>query len=815
MLRIWGGGGQTLVGHRSRSAVRAFLVFMGIGTFFASHVPIVGAAQAQPANSQDQADEFPQTRIGDISIDVLALSRDDLRNVALTGRGINGGAPTPFISFSTNELDGDELTAGIRGTIRGRMLDHPVEFSAFALNPIEMQEIKLNLGQEPGNPANTNAIYDEENDPGADIDSTNSENIFGLDVYHRTQLFGAEVNALDTFGIPGLTVGVRGIYFGEELDTITLEEPDDVPGGSDTSPDRDQVTIRTDNHLFGLQAGLQGMVDISKNVSIGGSVKGGLYVNQVERRRTFRSQNVASRHQDNDIDDHVFAQAVEINPRIEVRLADGVSLTAAGMFLWLNNVSDAVSHYKNVTDTADQDIRADKDVFFYGGSLGLKIALDSGLFSASPEPSSSLAEAAATLPPITYDELDDRIAELEATTARKGNPRLNMQVRGVVNFGLLGYDDGVEENIHVVNFSSSRSRFEFRGNAKIARGWAAGYRLAIGINDDDSNDINQLSDDADPDDKGLSVRHSNWWLRYNRLGTMTVGFGSPATDNIILLDTGGIAPGTQNMATIGGSLYVRHADEHVDGDDAIITRTTLNDMTGGASVDTLRRNVVRYDTPRLEVLGGRLTLSTSWGEDDFFDAAAVYRLNYNDFRLRAGFGYLHDIDTPDGRTTSSRDREEYKGSASLIHVPSGIFATAAYVHREFHGFDPSNQAVFGENTTAIVTPPGTNRPDLDYLYVASGVRTNWTGLGDTSFYGEYGRVDDAITGLREAGLFEVTDSRVEMVGAAISQDIEAASMDVYAGVRRYSFNTEGVISEESPEPLTDLMLFFAGARVRF
>ncbi len=69
---------------------------------------------------------------------------------------------------------------------------------------------------------------------------------------------------------------------------------------------------------------------------------------------------------------------------------------------------------------------------------------------------------------------------------------------------------------------------------------------------------------------------------------------------------------------------------------------------------------------------------------------------------------------------------------------------------------------------------------------------------------------------------EVTDSSLEMFGAAISQDIDDAGMDVYVGVRVYNFDTEGAQRQSAttyfpiaPVPLTDLMFAYAGTRIKF
>jgi len=419
------------------------------------------------------------------------------------------------------------------------------------------------------------------------------------------------------------------------------------------------------------------------------------------------------------------------------------------------------------------------------------------------------------------------VAELEASTARKGNNEVSLSVSGWINRMALFWDDGAERDVYVVDNVASRSRINFDGAVQIARGWSAGYLLSLGLDDTASNDVSQLTAQGE---NQIELRHSAWWLRNSQLGTITVGHTSTATDNIILKDVGGIMPGAANIATIGGSFIVRRADWYEQGDAALVRSasgsvdTTLNDFSGGGSVDTLRRDVIRYNAPRFSGQWGNVDLSVAWGADDFFDTAVDHGINYNDWRFRFGAGYLHD--TTEGRPGGRRDRKEYKGSASLLHIPTGLFATAAYVHRTFHGLerfdDPGTPgATYGENTAGHVTPPGTNRPPLDYLYSAFGLRRQYWSIGDTSIYGEFAQVDDAITGLHEAGMDEVTDSSLEMFGAAICQDIDDAGMDVYAGFRIYKFDTEGAQRQNAttypiaPAPLTDLMFGYAGTRIKF
>ena len=77
-------------------------------------------------------------------------------------------------------------------------------------------------------------------------------------------------------------------------------------------------------------------------------------------------------------------------------------------------------------------------------------------------------------------DLEERVAELEATTARKGNRKVKLTVSGHVNEAVIFWDDGDEKNHYVVSNNNSRTRFRFVGDAKINDRWSAGYLLEIG-----------------------------------------------------------------------------------------------------------------------------------------------------------------------------------------------------------------------------------------------------------------------------------------------------------------------------------------------
>ena len=95
-------------------------------------------------------------------------------------------------------------------------------------------------------------------------------------------------------------------------------------------------------------------------------------------------------------------------------------------------------------------------------------------------------------------DLDQRIAELEAMVARKGNRRLSLEISGLVNNGVIAWDDGGERNAYVVTNDNQRSRFSFVGKAAIDAMWEAGYAIDVGLRTANSKLVNQVPNPASP-----------------------------------------------------------------------------------------------------------------------------------------------------------------------------------------------------------------------------------------------------------------------------------------------------------------------------
>ena len=77
-------------------------------------------------------------------------------------------------------------------------------------------------------------------------------------------------------------------------------------------------------------------------------------------------------------------------------------------------------------------------------------------------------------------DLEERVAELEATTVRKGNKKVSVTLSGwVVKLGSW-WDDGHEENFYIGDKDTTlSSHFQISGSAQISPGWSAGYTIAV------------------------------------------------------------------------------------------------------------------------------------------------------------------------------------------------------------------------------------------------------------------------------------------------------------------------------------------------
>ena len=400
-------------------------------------------------------------------------------------------------------------------------------------------------------------------------------------------------------------------------------------------------------------------------------------------------------------------------------------------------------------------------------------------------------------------DLEERVAELEATTVRKGNRKVSVKLSGQVNKTFLIWDDGDQTDAYITDNTESSTRFRFTGSAKFKPGWSAGFLIEIEVASAPSANVNQVQDDA-PDnnadvENGLEGRKQALFIKSDRLGTLWMGRYSPATDDIKLLNIAG-TPNVDASLETGAGFFNRLRG--VSGTAGLVNLTLGTLMPGG---DTRRANVVRYDTPSL----AGFVFSASWGEDDITDVAVRYKKEWNSIRVVGGIGYNWDTDETEpgnfigcgpGQTQLNGfatgpcqrvefDRERLAGSISIMHTPTGLYAY-------FGGHRDQFNNAFAPTTVLGLT----TRPDVTHWYIQAGIKRRmlFRELGATTLYGEYQESDDGgvgrtITNLQVAGNnFEITDSEMTSWGFGMVQDIDKAAMQLWVSFREFDPSVRGV-----------------------
>ena len=165
-------------------------------------------------------------------------------------------------------------------------------------------------------------------------------------------------------------------------------------------------------------------------------------------------------------------------------------------------------------------------------------------------------------------DLDERIAELESSTARKGNRKVSLTVSGSVNEALLFWDDGFESNVYQGTNDAARGRFRFQGDARINKEWSAGYLLEIGVR---SNRLNRTSQNAPhgltnlpggatQDAAGLDLRHSTWYIQSTTYGRIWVGLTDQASERITEINLANTNNFLKHYGRWNGSMLLRLPD---------------------------------------------------------------------------------------------------------------------------------------------------------------------------------------------------------------------------------------------------------------
>ena len=456
-------------------------------------------------------------------------------------------------------------------------------------------------------------------------------------------------------------------------------------------------------------------------------------------------------------------------------------------------------------------------------------------------------------------DLEERVAELEATTARKGNRKVSLEISGHVSSQISFWDDGKESNAYVGSGTVTATRLRFLGSAKINPTWSAGYLLEFGIYQG-ANSFTMQQGPAAADDTPTTgypgvvsffqLRHSAWWIDNKDYGRIWVGQTGQATDAIALINLANTTvAGAHAKTSLNDSAMLLRTKANIFQQGAVrpvglsnVTWGNLRNHGHGDAGDGDRLQVVKYVSPT--VMG--FIFSAAWGEDDMWDAALRYAGEFSGFKIAAGIGYsqLGDGNADGGNGlpfcannalnqaaarpfgSSDVDCNSLAGSASIMHVPTGLFVTGAAGRVE-----DKNRA---QQVNQELNRLGAKSTD-SFWYVQGGIEQNWTGLGKTTLYAEYHVANGgtalnagAIRGVAALDVVNGTGlashiwgSKTTTWGLGIVQAIDAAAMDLFISYRNVDadvtlrMNAAANGDLHKTNSLENLQVLNVGAMIKF
>jgi hypothetical protein len=433
-------------------------------------------------------------------------------------------------------------------------------------------------------------------------------------------------------------------------------------------------------------------------------------------------------------------------------------------------------------------------------------------------------------------DLEERVAELEATTVRKGNRKMSVTITGQVHKMILWWDDGLSSKTYYgLDNRNSSTRFSILGEAKVTPAVKMGFEIMIDNNTPSSASVSQI----DPNGKAVSIttgsplsnygatsfsgvsndglfagaRRMIFWIEDAKLGRVSVGHYEMA-GAITTIDLGGISAGASaSLRLVNGSFYLRGPA----GQFYPIQWVNILDF----SANQPRMDEVRWDSPTIQ---GFILSSSVANDGSNWGVMLRYANEFSGYRVAAGIGYEHygqqsasnacaggvpgtgaPCVGPVDLTLVAPDVDAWGVGASALHVPSGLFVQGHYIHVDF---DQINDFNFnGSGSFSWWGQTGPNRIPADQWLIQGGVTKNWFGWGNTALFGEYsinrgwGASQGAFT---QAGCFNcgrnfgvvnfpggtavngVTDTEVTMYGFGITQNVDAAATELYLDWRHFS-----------------------------
>jgi predicted porin len=335
-------------------------------------------------------------------------------------------------------------------------------------------------------------------------------------------------------------------------------------------------------------------------------------------------------------------------------------------------------------------------------------------------------------------DLEERVAELEATAARKGNRKVSVTVYGTVNYGIVSTSINTSPfpQTAVATPSHDPTRLGFAGSAKALDGITAGFTMEFQLS---SSAVASAAGNV-LGDPWVQTRKASVYVEHKVFGRVTLGKDSQATDGITEISVA-------NTRIASPMLRLSPLEYYTVG----------IEPTGISGTKT---ELIRYDSAAF----AGFIVSGSRAGDKTYDIAVKYAGEVQGFQIAAGAGFRDQGDGLSLLPLTAPETKWYLASASVKHLASGLFVNGAV--SAFKG---------------VTVLQGT---DQSAWAVQGGMEKNVLGMGATTGFFEYQQLS------RDSA------DAIKFWGVGAVQSIDAAALDLYASVRFYDAGSLGTKTDQ-------------------
>jgi hypothetical protein len=371
-------------------------------------------------------------------------------------------------------------------------------------------------------------------------------------------------------------------------------------------------------------------------------------------------------------------------------------------------------------------------------------------------------------------DLEERVAELEATAVKHGNRKVSLTIAGGITEGIIFWDDSFARDKNIIVPDAYGAGLSISGEGSIRPDLKVGYVIALDIRHGDPGD-------SDGKNNAVGGQQLGSLQDYNRADKIAID------KQFVYIDSahvGRLSIGKRNDVYsserfFDGSIIdmaagIRPRDE-VTGD---VLRTGSATGKGAGwgqllgGIGDVSGMMVRYDTPSL----AGFTMGVSWGNDDTATFGVGYKGDLQGNVIEATYGY-----TADTTDLLNEDVIRQTVNGRYTNTPSGIFIQGSYEWLQ-------NDSLASDRTA---------------WQIKGGWSKDVTGMGATNLFAIYQKAD-GFAQFADNVWFNgarVWDSEATGWGLGVEQDIDATGSKL---ILRYDLRSvDSLAANAAGAPLLD------------